>query len=297
MIEKTKVLSPTLFLISPSQNIFISKDMTLGRSSGDILINDEKMSALHCQFIFRGVEMFVIDLGSTNGVFVNSHKIFPNKEFKVLYGDKVMIGNVEYVISQTSKLPDLPQAVPAKKQIFNLSDKWKSVYAIGVLVVFCSFIFHLQLSYPIPKDISFIGSLYAKLIFSEGIKEIFYILIVTVLHALIISHLLKDYMSQLLMGIIYVAFIATSFDYRYGPVWYVKQYLDKREFVATKYPGKTAVLYFRELISAESKMIEAFSHIEPKLVENEKSLLATDLAKMQILIKDREKNVIDVEKK
>jgi aspartyl protease family protein len=69
------------------------KIITIGRHSGnDIIINDNKVSRYHLQIIRDDTGNFrVVDLGSTNGTYVNNWKI--SGEVKLSYGDELRIGD------------------------------------------------------------------------------------------------------------------------------------------------------------------------------------------------------------
>src|SRR5450755_1786842 len=55
-----------------------------------VRLNDEGVSREHCQFMREGEKIIVVDLGSTNGTFVNGIKV-DRKE--LADGDKIMVGS------------------------------------------------------------------------------------------------------------------------------------------------------------------------------------------------------------
>src|SRR3954468_9242282 len=55
-----------------------------------VRLHDEGVSGEHCQFMREGVKIIVVDLGSTNGTFVNGIKV-DRKELSD--GDKIMVGS------------------------------------------------------------------------------------------------------------------------------------------------------------------------------------------------------------
>lgn len=60
------------------RNVYLSKDRTtLGRGSdNDIVLHNPAVSSRHCAFDLKGLsDVFVEDLGSTNGTFVNNKKV------------------------------------------------------------------------------------------------------------------------------------------------------------------------------------------------------------------------------
>ncbi len=61
-----------------------------GRSSGnDIVLNDASLSRFHCRFYFKGGELYVSDLASTNETLVNDR---PIQDAALRVGDRVTIG-------------------------------------------------------------------------------------------------------------------------------------------------------------------------------------------------------------
>jgi len=63
----------------------------LGRGKkADLTIEDNSISALHAEFLFEGKKVFVKDLNSTNGTFVNDKKI--KKSVELEEGDVIRIG-------------------------------------------------------------------------------------------------------------------------------------------------------------------------------------------------------------
>lgn len=68
--------------------------LQIGRSSqNDIQIKDRSISARHLKLLQRGGKYFVLDLGSTNGTFVNGELVAPGQEVEIKEGDAVGIGN------------------------------------------------------------------------------------------------------------------------------------------------------------------------------------------------------------
>jgi aspartyl protease family protein len=68
------------------------KVITIGRDSdNDIVVNDSKVSRHHLQIVCEGARFRVVDLNSTNGIFVNDRKI--GGESLLTASDTVRIGN------------------------------------------------------------------------------------------------------------------------------------------------------------------------------------------------------------
>ena len=68
---------------------------TLGRSNGaDIIVDDPFASSAHARIFQRGQFMFIEDMGSTNGTFLNGRQLRRPEQLKV--ADTVRIGDTEF---------------------------------------------------------------------------------------------------------------------------------------------------------------------------------------------------------
>jgi pSer/pThr/pTyr-binding forkhead associated (FHA) protein len=68
---------------------------TMGRSAGsDIEVDDPFASSAHARIFPRGDFMFIEDMGSTNGTFLNGRQLRRAEQLKV--ADKIRIGDTEY---------------------------------------------------------------------------------------------------------------------------------------------------------------------------------------------------------
>jgi pSer/pThr/pTyr-binding forkhead associated (FHA) protein len=66
---------------------------SLGRNvNATIYVEDEFASANHAMLTFRGRSWFIEDQGSTNGTYVNGHRI--DRPVALSYGDELTIGRV-----------------------------------------------------------------------------------------------------------------------------------------------------------------------------------------------------------
>lgn len=76
----------------------LSKSMTIGRQDkNDIIIKDSFISGIHAQFILEDGEVYLKDLDSKNGVFINEEKLENNNRNLLRDRDVVKIGQVEFV--------------------------------------------------------------------------------------------------------------------------------------------------------------------------------------------------------
>jgi pSer/pThr/pTyr-binding forkhead associated (FHA) protein len=73
----------------------LSGGATMGRSeSADILVNDPFASSAHARVFQRGEFMYIEDMGSTNGTYLNGRQLRTAERLKM--ADTIRIGDSEY---------------------------------------------------------------------------------------------------------------------------------------------------------------------------------------------------------
>jgi hypothetical protein len=93
-------VSPRLEVIAamghePGSSFDVGSGATLGRAdSSDIPVNDPFASSAHARVFNRGDYMYVEDMGSTNGTYLNGRQLKQAERLKV--ADVVRIGDSEY---------------------------------------------------------------------------------------------------------------------------------------------------------------------------------------------------------
>ena len=72
---------------------------TVGRRPGNLLCitDDQFISGMHAELVWRNGQTFVVDKNSTNGTFVNDQKLSPGSEMIVNNGDRVKFGATTYL--------------------------------------------------------------------------------------------------------------------------------------------------------------------------------------------------------
>lgn len=79
----------------------LSKSMTIGRQDkNDIVIKDSFISGIHAQFTIENGEIYLKDLGSKNGTFINEEKLEDNSKKLLKDRDILKIGQVEFVFTK-----------------------------------------------------------------------------------------------------------------------------------------------------------------------------------------------------
>ncbi len=77
--------------------VSITDSVTAGRrSTNGLLISDSAVSGEHCKFTYDGETLFVEDLNSTNGTFLNGEQI---EKSEIKSGDKIILGQKQYRIT------------------------------------------------------------------------------------------------------------------------------------------------------------------------------------------------------
>jgi FOG: FHA domain len=75
----------------------IRSDLTIGRKDDNsIVLSDQHVSGNHAKIIFRNNSLFIEDLNSTNGTYLNGNKI--NGKVKVSNKDEIKIGSAVFKI-------------------------------------------------------------------------------------------------------------------------------------------------------------------------------------------------------
>ncbi len=111
-----------LLSLANGPSILIDKPILLfGRHEEcDIQLHSKKVSRLHCILVQVNEQLFVRDLGSTNGVRINGERV---TEGKLSPGDEVHIGTFKYLLcddpigrSQQESRSEEYQSVPHTEQ-------------------------------------------------------------------------------------------------------------------------------------------------------------------------------------
>lgn len=74
-----------------------AESVTIGRKAGnDVIIEDKAVSGKHCEITYENGAVFITDLDSTNGTFVNDE---PVVRCEIETGDTIIIGKNKYKIN------------------------------------------------------------------------------------------------------------------------------------------------------------------------------------------------------
>ena len=71
---------------------------TIGRRrSNDLVLSDNTVSGQHCIILTEGEDIYIQDLDSTNGTFLNGKRI--HEKTVLQRGDKLMLGKQEFTVN------------------------------------------------------------------------------------------------------------------------------------------------------------------------------------------------------
>lgn len=78
---------------APGRSIALGPINSIGRNvNSTVYVEDDFVSGSHAMLTFRGRNWYVEDLGSTNGTYVNGHRV--ERPVALSFGDELMIGRV-----------------------------------------------------------------------------------------------------------------------------------------------------------------------------------------------------------
>jgi hypothetical protein len=105
---------------NPGKNFPLDQEeVLLGRDlANDIAIGDPEVSRRHARFFVRDEDIYVEDLGSTNGTFLNGERISSPKQLRtgdvITFGENIVMvfEKTDYDLDATMVASQGPQAVP-----------------------------------------------------------------------------------------------------------------------------------------------------------------------------------------
>ena len=100
-------------------NSFALKDdiTTIGRShDNDICLSEIGVSLHHAKLVTKQDKIFILDVSSFQGVFIDGQKIEPGMEVEITKGNRFVVGNSVLSLQKEATGEDLAQAYPAETQ-------------------------------------------------------------------------------------------------------------------------------------------------------------------------------------
>ena len=91
-----------------------SDTVTIGRSSdNDFVIPLEDFSRKHCLITFKGPYVYIMDLGSKNGVMIDGRRIKPNEQYPIYETTRVVLANYfEFILPNGTSIKELDKPLP-----------------------------------------------------------------------------------------------------------------------------------------------------------------------------------------
>jgi pSer/pThr/pTyr-binding forkhead associated (FHA) protein len=117
--------------------------VTLGRDPEcTVVLDDGNVSRFHARLVFHNASIWVQDVGSRNGVFLNEKRVVRHKQFGP--GDELVIG--EHVFTLEMELleaePSLTGSIPAIKAPLNM--RLMMAVAVGIMCLLVGLVVLLQ---------------------------------------------------------------------------------------------------------------------------------------------------------
>jgi hypothetical protein len=92
------------------QSIPLGGTIVVGRSEGsDLQLSEKGISRQHARFQSGPQGWSVVDLGSTNGTFVNGQRLLPDQPHLLRVGDRITIGSMVVVVQTDESGPSVSQ--------------------------------------------------------------------------------------------------------------------------------------------------------------------------------------------
>ena len=83
----------------------LDRSISIGReASNNVVIGDLFLSKRHAFFQVKDGQVFIEDLNSRNGTYLNGTRINQNEKIVLADGDKIKLGNVEFLFKVPEKL-------------------------------------------------------------------------------------------------------------------------------------------------------------------------------------------------
>ncbi|MBN1679576.1 MAG: FHA domain-containing protein [Anaerolineae bacterium] len=113
--EETGFTSQTLLLLQflpsgaclpliPTGTVTLGRDPLLGAPDNLIDLSQHNaqthgVSRAHCQLRPKNNRLYVADLNSTNGTYLNGVKLNPHREYLIAHGDRLIMGTLHIVVA------------------------------------------------------------------------------------------------------------------------------------------------------------------------------------------------------
>ena len=89
--------------------IELTRSTVLGRdaeSGADTIVPVQTVSGVHAKIDVEGGAVYITDLSSTNGTYINDERIAPNRKREVLIGSSIIFGDQNLACYRLEDVPD-----------------------------------------------------------------------------------------------------------------------------------------------------------------------------------------------
>lgn len=301
---KTGIFTPNFFLARKGLVIKINTTTTIGRSQGNIILEDnELLSSIHCVINPTLMAVTIRDLNSTNGVFVNKEKIFPNTDVKLNVGDEVRLGNDTYILcdneAEVKKIdpPSDRRKHPRARNLYALdnlvnfySAQWlfRFLYLFVLIGAIASTFLNVHLDVPVPAELGVLSKLYSEQIIFSGLKIIFIVYAFSLIHSLALHlYFNRNPLRKIFSVAVYLVAVFVMVDFSYGPLSGVKSYLTARTAIEQLRPEDKGITKLKTLVYHKDLLTKGFKITRSKLNEEDRKVLEKDYKAMVKQLTDR----------
>lgn len=78
-----------------------TREFVIGKNpagADGVIEGNPAVSRIHCRIAYRGGSFYLTDLKSSNGTFLNGHRLLPQEEKPLQHGDRIRIANEEFLV-------------------------------------------------------------------------------------------------------------------------------------------------------------------------------------------------------
>lgn len=290
---KTTTYAPAYFLVHKELVIKITNKTVIGRSQGDVILEENHLlSSKHCLLRPTPTQVFIRDLSSTNGVYINKSKILPEEDIELQIGDVVKLGNDEYIflnderdVKKIAPPPDRrkgarPENLYTFKNLINFysaNKLYRSIYFAMILAAIVSSFMHLRVDVQVPGHLTFLGKLYSEQILYSGIRLVFLVWMISILHSLgMVLYLNRHPVRQGIGMSVYFLVLFNVANFNNGPMGELKSYLVERDALENLKKDTSAITHLKNITSKKSTLTAAFNITLLKLPSEQKVILKED---------------------
>jgi hypothetical protein len=306
---KTTSFTPSFFLARKDMLLKITTKTIIGRSAGDIVLEDDTLlSSSHCEINPRLLEIFIKDLNSTNGTFVNNQKIFPESEVRLNVGDSVKIGSFEYILYDNAD--EAKKVLPPRERrknprpenlyspinlvnFFSASRPFQILYVSILVATIASVGLNMHVGSPLPQNLEFLGKYYTDNIVLSGAKLAFLVWFLSIAHAyLMVLWFNRNPLRMISALVLYLVAVFYIVDFKYGPLGGIKLYAQERHSLETMKPNDKAIIQLKVLTDHKKNLGDGFVKMK-KVIHSELHDLIKEDHKKQMAKIDVEINKLD----